>query len=59
VPPDQVGRALRANAARAGQFVRRVAAKRDVIEQPLGIDAAALPNFGWTDARPFAGTYGN
>ena len=45
---------LRADATRAGDLVRRVAAQRDEVGHLLGIDAVALAHLGRPDARELA-----
>ena len=55
VAAQQGRRAFRADAARAGQPVRRIAAQGDEVGHLPGLDAIALAHFGRADARHFAG----
>ena len=49
--PSSVGRRLRADAARAGNPVGRVAAERDEVRHLLWLDAVALAHLGRPDPR--------
>ena len=54
VLPQDVGRLLRADPARARELVRRVAAQRDEVGHLLGLDAVALAHLRRADPRELA-----
>ena len=55
---QQRRRALRADARRTRQFVRRIAAQRDEVRHLMRVDSVAFADLGRADARHFAGPHG-